>query len=134
MEQNRDSTSCGNYQGRSLVECDLKMLSGVRCESNGFESTEQVMETEKLLKQKELEVEIWEEKYNKIKEEYAALMEKLTNENQKSFEVSPTHFFMFFPLTLHWQISFELIDLFIGEIVELGDECLSKVAIHHNRW
>lgn len=89
MVQNRDSTNGVNYHGRSMVECDLTKVSDAQ-ESNArcFDSTEQMMQTEQLLKQKEREVEMWEEKYNSIKEEYTTLKEKLSNENQKSFEVS----------------------------------------------
>lgn len=88
MEKNRDNTSCIDYQGQSIVECDLKMQSSaletdVKC----FESTEQMMQTEELLKQKEREVEKWEEKYNQINAELTTLKEKVLKEHQTSFEV-----------------------------------------------
>ncbi len=91
MEKHRDNTNCGDYQGQSIVECDLKMESGAR-ESNVkcFESTEQMMQTERLLKEKEREAEMWEGKYNKIKEELvamAAILDTSTTENQKTLEV-----------------------------------------------
>lgn len=84
MEKHRDNTSCGDYQGASIVGSsiiDLKMVSSAQ-ESNFkcYESTEQMMQTEQLLQQKEEEVEMWEKKYNKIKEEFA----KISNGNEIS--------------------------------------------------
>ena len=84
MEKNRDNTSCIDYQGHSIVECDLKMQSS----AVGTGSTEQMMQTEELLKEKEREVEKWEEKYNKINAELTTLKEKVLKEHQTSFEVS----------------------------------------------
>lgn len=81
MEKHRDNTSCMDYQGQSIVECDLKMQSSAQ------ELTEQLMHNEQLLKQKEQEVVMWEENYNKINEEFSALKEKFSNENFNSFEV-----------------------------------------------
>ncbi|XP_037024363.1 centrosomin isoform X1 [Bradysia coprophila] len=81
MEKHQDNTSIGDYLGRSIVECDFKSSareSNVKC----IESTEQMIQTEKLLREKECEVELWEEKYNKLKEEYSTLK----NDNEKSFE------------------------------------------------
>lgn len=83
LEKHQDNTSIGDYQGRSIVECDFKSSareSNVKCN----ESTQQLMQAENLLKQKEREVELWEEKYNKLKGDYA----KLKNETEKSLEVS----------------------------------------------
>lgn len=81
MEKYRDNTSCVDYQGQSIVECDLKM------ESRAQELADQMVHAEQLLKQKEQEVEVWEQKYNKINEELATLKEKLTNENLNNVEV-----------------------------------------------
>lgn len=83
MDKHNDNTSIGDYRGQSIVECDFKSSareSNVKC----IESTEQMIQTEALLKEKEREVELWEEKYNKLKEEYATLKK----ENEKSFERS----------------------------------------------
>lgn len=89
MEKNRDNTSCIDYQGQSIVECDLKMQSSAQgSDVQCFESTEQMMQIEQLLKQKEQEVEMWEKKYQKINEELTVLKEKLSNETHNSTEVS----------------------------------------------
>lgn len=89
MEKNRDNTSCIDYQGQSIVECDLKMQSSAtETDVNCFESAEHMMQTEELFKQKEREVEQWEEKYNKINAELTALKVKVLKEHQNSFEVS----------------------------------------------
>lgn len=81
MEKHRDNTSCIDYQGQSIGECDLKMQSSAQ------ELTEQMEHNEQLLKQKEQEVVMWEENYNKISEEFSTLKEKYSNENCNGFEV-----------------------------------------------
>lgn len=92
LEKQRDSiSSFGDYHGRSKVECDIKMESSaqesvVKC----LESTEQMIQTEQLLKQKEKEAEMWQEKFNKVNEELTNLKEKLSDENLHSSEKLPS--------------------------------------------
>lgn len=85
MEKNRDNTTFGDYQ-RSNVECDINLESSAQ-QSDVKYSTEQMIQTEQMLKEKEREVEVWEKKYTEIKEELTTLKGKMSTEFQNSFEV-----------------------------------------------
>lgn len=88
MEKQRDNNTCGDYQDQSKVECDLKMESSAQESDINFVSTEKMIQTEQLLKEKEKEAEMWEQKYTEVHEELSKLKEKLSHENQNTFEVS----------------------------------------------
>lgn len=90
MEKLRENNTCGDYQDQSKVECDLKMeSSALESDAKFLDSSEQMnhIQTEQLLKEKEREAEMWEQKYTEVHEELLKLKEKLSNENQNSFEV-----------------------------------------------
>lgn len=74
IEKQRDNTSCGDYEGRFKVESSAQESDVNRTE------TEQMIQTEQMLKKKEKEAEMWEEKYNKISEELTSLKGKLSEE------------------------------------------------------